>query len=118
MDYTSIYRMFQRSSVIDSGGGVGGDSTNQQLHKCVKNIRLTHGQLKQQSLCKMRLVLLLLGLWMNLIAVTNGKWKIQLVKHMFFYIVLYFASFNRSPPTISLSFSISFISKLISFNLI
>lgn len=88
MDCTSVFRMFHPSTIINcnnnsNGNGVG-DSA--QLQKRVKNIRLTHGQFKQQSHCKTRLVLLLLGLWMNLIAVTNGKWKIQLVKHMFFSI--------------------------------
>lgn len=91
MDCTSIFRMCEPSTGIDrGGGGGGGGNTNNvngnrsdgiihssriQLHKRVKNIRLTHGQLQQQSRCKTRLVLLLLGLWMNLIAVTNGKWK-------------------------------------------
>lgn len=106
MDCTLLCRMFQRSTDIyggdsdsdndnasnDNAGNGNGNgnssgiivrSTRIQLRKSVKNIRLTHGQSKQQSRCKTRLVLLLLGLWMNLIAVTNGKWKIQLVKHMF-----------------------------------
>lgn len=92
MDCTSRFRMFQWSSAIDDSGG-GGDggsgsgsnnsnrdnriahSTRIQLHKRVKNIRLTHGRLQQQSRCKARLVLLLLGLWMNLIASTNGEWN-------------------------------------------
>ncbi|XP_031630104.1 roundabout homolog 2 isoform X2 [Contarinia nasturtii] len=81
MDCTSIFRMLQPSTVIDSGGGGNGSGTNidgvvsVQLHKRVKNIRLTHGQLKRQSHCKTRLVLLLLGLWMNLIAVTNAQYR-------------------------------------------
>lgn len=102
MDCTLRFRMFQWSTAIDDGGGcrrgvsvAGSDgsgssnnnknsnshnnrvahSTRIQLHKRVKNIRLTHGQLQQPSRCKARLVLLLLGLWMNLIATTNGEWN-------------------------------------------
>lgn len=127
MDCTSIFRMFQPSTVIDSGGGgkVVGNIGSIQLHKRVKNIRLTHGQLKRQSHCKTRLVLLLLGLWMNLIAVTNGKWKnIQLVKHMFFSFFIFHDSCSIHEHTHKHSFrcggnlSFRFHSMLISFNLI
>lgn len=104
MDCTSICRMLQRSTVIRSGdSNDDGDgngivcSTPITMQKRVKNIRLTHGQLKQQSRCKTRLVLLLLGLWMNLIAVTNGKWKIQLVKHMFCSPFFLFNSLSTRP---------------------
>lgn len=94
MDCTSRFRMFQWSTAIDDGGGgsvsvIDGSGSNNnnrrinrvahstriQLHKRVKNIRLTHGQLQQPSRYKARLVLLLLGLWMNLIATTNGEWN-------------------------------------------
>lgn len=80
MDRTSIFRMLP-STVIDSGGGDdngGGGCAGNNItcsDKRVKNIRSTNGKLQQQSRCKTRLVLLLLGLFMNLIAVTNGKWK-------------------------------------------
>lgn len=46
-----------------------------ELHKRVKYIRLTTRLQLNHQRCKIRLVLLSLGLWMNLIAVTNGKWK-------------------------------------------
>lgn len=66
MDYTSIDKMNQ-CTVDDI-----------QLHKRAKNIRLARPRCQQQrNACKTRLVLLLLGLWMNLIAVTNGKWKLK-----------------------------------------
>lgn len=109
MDCSSIFRMFQPSNVIDScGADVVVTRRNSsyyafgvvQLHKRAKNIRLTHGQSKQPSRCKARLVLLLLGLWMNLIAVANGKWKIWLVIHMFFF----FSSQSLWPPNFPFRF--------------
>lgn len=120
MDCTSICRMLQRSTVIRSddnnGDGDGNGSTRITMQKRVKNIRLTHGQLKQQSRCKTRLVLLLLGLWMNLIAVTNGKWKIQLVKHMFCSPFFSLQLFVNPTKTLSISFEL-ISSNLISFHI-
>lgn len=80
MDYTSIDEMNQCS--------VTAADDDVQLHKRAKNIRLTRLRCRQQqngSACKTRLVLLLLGLWMNLIAVTNGKWKLKATKRRSFF---------------------------------
>lgn len=78
MDYTSIDEM---AACTVAGAGA-------QLHKRANNIRLTrlrcHQQQRHISASKTRLVLLLLGLWMNLIAVTNGK--CLLVVHCTFHI--------------------------------
>lgn len=95
MDYTSTFSMLKHSTLAvdynkgnDDGDIVGvndSDDVNDcaavagagvKLHERVKNIRLTRLHTTQSPpslLYKMRLVLLLLGLWMNLIGVTNGK---------------------------------------------
>lgn len=46
-----------------------------QLYLCVKDIRLTRFRLNQKR-CKTQFILMLLGIWMNLISVANGKWII------------------------------------------
>lgn len=114
IDCASILRMWQHSTVIDRGGGGSGTgigtssdgSSCIQLDKNVKNIRLTHCQLKQHSRCKGRLVLLLLGLWMNLISVTNGKCLTHVLS----------SSFLRHQISFSCFHSMLISSNLISFH--
>lgn len=77
MDYTLLFEMFPYLTVICRNGC---SNDNNRMHKRMaietnlraKNVRLTQFQLNKQH-NKMRLILLLLGLWMSFIPVTNGK---------------------------------------------
>lgn len=77
MDYTSITESFGDIDEYDKR------NINEikyvmasQLYLSVKDIRLTRFRLNQKR-CKTQFILMLLGLWMNLISVANGKWLIS-----------------------------------------
>lgn len=82
MDYTSISETFGYSTIyVDDGDIDEYDKRNindikyvmaSQLYLSVQDIRLTRFRLNQKR-CKTHFILMLLGLWMNLISVANGK---------------------------------------------
>lgn len=86
MDYTSITESFGYSTAIVDDGDIDEyDNRNindikyvmaSQLYLGVKHKRLTRFRLNQKN-CKTQFILMLLGLWMNLISVANGKWIIS-----------------------------------------
>lgn len=79
MDWTATFGRIEWHTVIDAANQCKTNNTHdidremaQRFGLRAKGNRLKRSLLNQQR-CKFRLVLLLFGLWMNLITFTNGK---------------------------------------------